>query len=80
MRFTLKELAHFDRCLYPDELIEALSSLNIYDEGDLIYFKMIFRSKAPLHIIKLYQEFIRDEKMCRALEIIVNLFVSKHKE
>lgn len=80
MRFTLEELAHFDRCLYPDSLIEDLSNLDIFSDPQLFLYKTIFREKVPLHIIQLYQDFIHNEKMLRALEIIVHSFVKKYRD
>lgn len=80
MKYTLDEIAHFDRCLFPgnfrDDLIEA--GMNELD-ANMIMFSIINKRRAgnDVGIIQVYQEFISTPELTNIFDKVVNNFVNK---
>lgn len=80
-RFNLEQLAHFDRCLFPDDLAEDIGRLGGYTPDEILLMKLDFRQwikKTPLSVVGLFQENIQNERFCKALEALLLEFCEKH--
>lgn len=79
--FTLEELAHFDRCLFPEDLERGLREAGL-PEHDIPYFVTMFRAKdgTARHFMSLYQEYISDPAFIAALTRMVGMHVAKMRQ
>lgn len=80
--YTLAQLAHFDRCLFPDDLSVKLLDEGVHEytvDGVERFIKNERRKGNNVGIIRLYQEFITDEELTKALDAVVCAFVTKYK-
>lgn len=78
--YTLEQLAHFDRCLYPgdfkDDLIRV--GVDVLDASAVMYFmKRKSREGISVGIVQIYQEYISDKELTNAFDKVVSEFVSK---
>lgn len=78
--YTLEQLAHFDRCLYPgdfkDDLIRV--GVDVLDASAVMYFmKRKIREGISVGIVQIYQEYISDKELTNAFDKVVSEFVSK---
>ena len=82
-QYTLEQLAHFDRCLFPQSLAEDIARFDGIDKTDLEYFISHFRWIAKhehggLSAVSLYQRYINEKRFCEALDAVVSEFCQKH--
>lgn len=80
MKYSLSELAHFDRCLFPgnfrDDLVEA--GVNELDANMVMFFIINKRREGNnVGIIQVYQEFISIPELTNIFDKVVNDFVNK---
>jgi hypothetical protein len=78
--FSLDQLAHFDRCLFPDDLADEIAKAGNYSKNEVLVLKMNLQSMArnkKLGVVAVYQEFITDERFCTALEKVLVEFCTK---
>lgn len=83
MQFTFEQLAHFDRCLFPDDIAEDIGEVAGYEYIEVLLLKLEFRQKAKkgsLNVIGLYQDRIHDDRFCNALIKVVQAFCNKYIE
>lgn len=82
--FTLKQLALFDRCLFPDDIAEEIGKEAGYDEAEILLLKMELRRQVkdcPLSVVGLFQDRINDEKFCAALtKVLISFTTSTLKQ
>lgn len=79
--YTLKQLAHFDRCLFPDDFEKELIEEGV-DANDAYFvssaMKSYTRGGGRNTIVGLYQMFIDDEQLTSAFDRILVKFVEKY--
>ena len=83
MAFTLEQLAHFDRCLFPDDIAEEIGQVAGYSDTEILLLKMDLRRKTnrgatPLGVVSMFQERINDKQFCDALSQVLTAFCNKH--
>lgn len=76
--FTLEQLAHFDRCLFPDEIAEKIGQVAGYSDCGISVLKMELRQKAPLGVVKMFQDRIDDKQFCDALKQVLTDFCHRY--
>jgi nicotinamide riboside kinase len=74
--FTLEQLAHFNRTLFPSDFERDLIQEGIEDDDAFIYARYI-KYNRECGILGLYQEFITDTELHGAINRIITKFVSK---
>lgn len=80
--YTLEQLAHFDRCMFTSWIAEKLEEQGVepYTVRGVENFIRSERVKDNnVGIIRLYQEFITDEDLTKALDAVVSAFVNRSK-
>lgn len=78
-RFTLEEIAHFDRCLYPgnfrDDCVEAgMCDIDAFGVASFIISKR--RAGGSCGIIDVYQEYINNKEIIAVLEKLMYDFTT----
>jgi hypothetical protein len=79
--YTLEQLAHFDRCLFPDDFKKQLEKAGMPEHDALMVVQYMQRkrdSDLPVGIIHLYQEFIMDEDLTKVFDAVVSEFVDRY--
>lgn len=78
-RYSLEELAHFDRCLFPYDFRRDLISEGINGDKAEIISNFIKDKGTLCGIIHIYQVHARrDEELLNAIENILERFVEKY--
>jgi hypothetical protein len=77
MKFTLEQLAHFDRCLFPDDFAEEIGKAAGYNDNEILFLKLSLRGR-KLSVINIYQEWILDDQLCKALNSVLEDFCRKY--
>lgn len=76
--FTLEQLAHFDRCLFPDNIAEEIGKVAGYSDIEVIVLRMGLKQKMPLGVVAMFQDRIDDKRFCDALNKVLTAFCAKH--
>jgi flavin-dependent dehydrogenase len=80
--YTLEQLAHFDRCMFTSWLAEKLEEQGVEEHTVRGVEQFISHERFKgnnVGVIRLYQEFITDEELTKALDAVVYAFVNQHK-
>ncbi len=75
--FTLEMLAWFNRCLFPDDFRDDLMKRGVPHFEATMYSRHSYIEKG---IVGVYQIFINDEKMRKAIEDIVLEYANKYHQ
>ncbi len=78
-RYSLAELAHFDRCLFCDDFKSQLIEAGLSPERATAVWHYHRRLKS-CGVVKLYQEFVMDEEVTGAIEAILESFTQEKVE
>lgn len=82
--YTLSQLAHFDRCLYPGDFRHDLESAGLSEflAQEIAYFIIGENRKGGPHcgIVRLYQEYIDNKEIIAAFEKVLYDFVKTNKK
>lgn len=79
--YSLEQLAHFDRCLFPDNFRDDLlrQGINHSDAMMVINFIKSARHKNDhVGIVRVFQEFITIDELTKAFDSIVAEFVATY--
>lgn len=78
---TLQQLAHFDRCIFPESFANDLVE-NGLDEMNAFSIEMFIvrqrKNGNMVGVIQIYQEFITDDNVTNAIEKVVKAFIEKY--
>ena len=80
MLFSLEQLAHFDSCLFPDDIAEEIGKVANYNLTQIVLLKIELRTKAPLNVVGMFQDRIGDERFCNALKEVLTNFCKRYED
>lgn len=80
-KYTLGQLAHFNRCLFPGDFAEDMQKIGGLSADEALMLQMDMASKArsgkSLNVIDLYQDNINNDAFHDALERVLQNFFQK---
>ena len=76
-KFTLAQLAHFNRCLFPDDFRKDLERIGTDYETVLQLYWHVQRHRSA-GVVGIYQTFIRDKKCKKAILTLLTEHVAKY--
>lgn len=79
-QFTLEELAHFNRCLFPATL-EKLLVENGVDQGTAFMIQSWYKKNVHVGILGVYQEWaINDPELQQSINAMISSFVHPYRD
>lgn len=78
MKYTLEQLAHFDRCLFPKDFKEDLIEAGLSEGKAELVEDALRWSKNTKGIVQIYQDWHNIPEVVDAIKIVLNKFVEKY--
>ncbi len=81
LKFTLEQIAHFDRCLFPEDFSIELENCGLSPLDNKCVIMVLIRNRmngSKFGIIQLFQEFINDKTVTDVLELVIQKFVEEN--